>query len=180
MGCAYRLITWRVKHPEPQEDDDADESIGNLLVRPPKKASPETFNGLMLQQVRMMDGFERGEYAKKIGMRESRLLEIEIGLAQPTYEEVTAFVDNQTHVIRSFFFQETETIDPPERMFVCGEGIQPCEICGQVSAFLCDYPIGVNKTCSKHLCESCRVSVGKLDFCPDHAKSDQGIRVIQN
>jgi len=45
--------------------------------------------------------------------------------------------------------------------------------CSGRSAFQCDFPLKgskTGKTCSRHMCSSCRVSVGKgIDYCRTHA-----------
>lgn len=47
-------------------------------------------------------------------------------------------------------------------------------ICGyEISAYLCDFPVGAGQTCDAPLCSGCRVNKGPgLDYCPEHA--DQG------
>jgi hypothetical protein len=39
-------------------------------------------------------------------------------------------------------------------MFMCGEDLEPspCRECGCESDFLCDYPVGNEKTCDAQLC----------------------------
>ena len=59
--------------------------------------------------------------------------------------------------------------------FMCGPGIKPCEICGRVVGYLCDYPIGGGKTCDMELCEDCANVVGEeMDFCPVHYAEFKG------
>lgn len=64
--------------------------------------------------------------------------------------------------------------------FICGEGIEPsdrefstCSECGDnypvVVEFLCDFPIGDEKTCDRLLCKTCARVVGKdMHYCESH------------
>jgi len=63
-------------------------------------------------------------------------------------------------------------------MFVCGEGVEPCSVCGDVSVSLCDYPVGPRKTCDQPLCEKHSINQGAewqdIHFCPVHVIIDNG------
>lgn len=53
--------------------------------------------------------------------------------------------------------------------FICGPKIEACPICGGVSLFLCDYPMGKGETCDIKLCDNCASEVGKnFHLCPVH------------
>lgn len=47
--------------------------------------------------------------------------------------------------------------------------------CGRIASLQCDYPAPTwkSRTCDKHLCRACGVSVGPdRDYCPDHPRDD--------
>lgn len=60
--------------------------------------------------------------------------------------------------------------------------------CGGVTAMLCDYPVGQDKTCDKRLCRECGHHIGPdTDYCGDHFKewemfreSGGVVEVLQN
>lgn len=62
--------------------------------------------------------------------------------------------------------------------FVCGDGVHDyefpsCSECGDnypvVVEFLCDFPVGDEKTCDRLLCKSCARVVGKdMHYCETH------------
>jgi hypothetical protein len=61
--------------------------------------------------------------------------------------------------------------------FVCGSGcedihLNKCTECGNnwpEAEFLCDYPVGDDKTCDRVLCKSCSKLVGRdMHYCPTH------------
>jgi len=61
-------------------------------------------------------------------------------------------------------------------IFVSGEGFEskPCKECGFESDYLCDYPVGNNKTCDALLCEKHAKEVGvNIHYCPGHYKEHQ-------
>lgn len=64
------------------------------------------------------------------------------------------------------------------QVFVCSRGPKrkaPACACGKPSAFQCDHAVAPGRTCDRHLCRSCRVSVGpELDYCPEHAAGAAG------
>jgi len=72
-------------------------------------------------------------------------------------------------------FIKTRTPDG-ERVtgFICGRRSSGskfnCQTClKRRSERRCDYPVGNEKLCDKHLCAGCAVRVGTyLDYCPDH------------
>ncbi len=52
---------------------------------------------------------------------------------------------------------------------------KPITACGRcqakISAYLCDYPTGLGKTCDIPLCDDCRSPQGPdLDYCSAHAE----------
>lgn len=57
-------------------------------------------------------------------------------------------------------------------MFICGEGVEPCQVCGRMAVALCDYPVGQRKTCDQPLCERHSIKQGAewqdIHFCPTH------------
>lgn len=61
---------------------------------------------------------------------------------------------------------------------ICSRGrrtkpVPPCA-CGNPATHACDYSLGSRKTCSRSLCERCRVQMDKgKDFCPAHAEMDR-------
>ena len=63
-------------------------------------------------------------------------------------------------------------------MFICGSGVQPCSVCGDLSISLCDYPVGRRKTCDQPLCEKHSIKQGAewqdIHFCPTHTLIDNG------
>ena len=45
----------------------------------------------------------------------------------------------------------------------------PCAECGDVPEFLCDYPVGKEKTCDRPLCEFHANEVAPdIHYCPSH------------
>ncbi len=62
--------------------------------------------------------------------------------------------------------------------FMCGDFPQQeidwdsCSECGgnfPAAEFLCDYPVGNDKTCDRKLCRKCARTVGKdMHYCPVH------------
>lgn len=62
--------------------------------------------------------------------------------------------------------------------FICGDfqedevNMDDCSECGDnwpVAEFLCDYPVGNDKTCDRKLCRKCAKTVGKdMHYCPTH------------
>lgn len=55
--------------------------------------------------------------------------------------------------------------------FICGDLGDHCaaEKCADVSGFLCDYPVGKNKTCDLPLCDSHAYEVAvNVHYCPGH------------
>ena len=59
---------------------------------------------------------------------------------------------------------------------ICGSRPMQACICGyEISAYLCDFPVDVGKTCDAPLGADCRVNKGpELDYCPEHAKDGVG------
>lgn len=62
--------------------------------------------------------------------------------------------------------------------FICGDfsedeiNMDDCSECGDnfpAAEFLCDYPVGYDKTCDRKLCRKCAKTVGKdMHYCPQH------------
>lgn len=53
--------------------------------------------------------------------------------------------------------------------FICGSGVFPCESCGQMSDYLCDYPMGKGKTCDLAMCDECAYPIAEdRHLCPIH------------
>jgi hypothetical protein len=51
---------------------------------------------------------------------------------------------------------------------ICGKLGQHCRDCGEVSGFLCDYPVG-DKTCNRPMCEEHATQVGRnRHYCRLH------------
>ena len=56
-----------------------------------------------------------------------------------------------------------------QKWFICGEGIVKCDLCGEMSEILCDYPIGTGKRCDLNLCDLCATQIGEdFHLCPIH------------
>lgn len=52
---------------------------------------------------------------------------------------------------------------------LCGDLGPPCACCGAVADFLCDYPVGEDKTCDRQLCIHCAAELApQLHYCPSH------------
>lgn len=61
------------------------------------------------------------------------------------------------------------TLKDGSKGFICGDLGEHCTSCSEVSDFLCDYPVGDDKTCDLHLCASHAYEVGiNLHYCPAH------------
>jgi hypothetical protein len=53
--------------------------------------------------------------------------------------------------------------------FLCGKFGKPCPECGDVAKFLCDYPVGKNKTCNRILCDFHANEIAPdIHYCPAH------------
>lgn len=133
----------------------------------------EKFNGVMLRMARESKGYELEDLAKNTGIRKDHLVEIEEGLCQPTQYEVSQIMECIVVYLERFY--HFETFVKSDMVFVCGKGIQACDNCGQVSDYLCDYPVGDGKTCSLHICKQCRIHIGRYDFCPIHGEVNKVI-----
>ena len=54
---------------------------------------------------------------------------------------------------------------------ICGELGPHCEDCSDVSAFLCDFPVGKGKTCDRHMCKDHATEVAPdVHYCKGHLK----------
>jgi transcriptional regulator with XRE-family HTH domain len=155
MGCAYTLDTIGINH----------------------NAMRSTFNGIMLTLARQSRGYELEKFADKIDIRPHHLLEIEECMYQPTQYVIDKLVKYLDYPV-AFFYQVTFIKEQPDKVIICGDGIQPCSFCGQVSEYLCDYPLGAGKTCSANICPQCRTHDGKYDYCPQHSTNNQYIRPL--
>lgn len=57
---------------------------------------------------------------------------------------------------------------------LCGELGPHCACCGGVSGYLCDYPVGEDKTCDRPLCNVHAAEVApELHYCPGHLQEWQ-------
>lgn len=59
--------------------------------------------------------------------------------------------------------------------FLCGDLGDPsivlCRECGFIADILCDYPVGVEKTCDRILCENHSSEIGHdIHYCKAHKK----------
>lgn len=55
------------------------------------------------------------------------------------------------------------------RTYLRGRLGKPATCCGWISAFLCDYPVGDNKTCDKRLCEEHAYEIApEIHYCSAH------------
>ena len=57
------------------------------------------------------------------------------------------------------------------KAFLCGDLGPHCadSNCGDVGAFLCDYPVGENRTCDLHICNGHAFEVApNMHYCPGH------------
>jgi len=55
------------------------------------------------------------------------------------------------------------------RMIMCGNLGEHCAECGNVSGFLCDYPVGDGKTCDRPMCEDHLNEIApNLHYCAQH------------
>ena len=54
-------------------------------------------------------------------------------------------------------------------MIMCGDLGDHCADCGSVAEILCDYPVGVSKTCDRSMCEDCAKLIGiDTHYCTHH------------
>jgi hypothetical protein len=135
------------------------------------KSIDGTFNPIMFKQAYLMSGYSLDNiepFTIDTHIKEDRLRAFDKGTLEPNDGELV-YLANAFGVLQKFFFQVTEKLEHPTIWFVCGDGVIPCKSCGQISKYLCDYPIGNGKTCDIELCEDCKVTIGKFDFCPVHA-----------
>ena len=55
--------------------------------------------------------------------------------------------------------------------FLCGDLGPQCS-CGSAAEFLCDYPVGDDRTCDRQLCPWCATQVyADTHYCRDHAQA---------
>ncbi len=60
---------------------------------------------------------------------------------------------------------------------ICGKLGPHCANCGDVSGFLCDYPVGKGKTCDRPVCERHCIEVAPdLHYCTAHHAEWQAFR----
>ena len=60
------------------------------------------------------------------------------------------------------------------KYFIRGDLGPHCAHCAGVGDYLCDYPVGENKTCDAPLCETHAKEIGEnLHYCPAHAREWQ-------
>ena len=147
MGCAFRYDDWEI----------VDKDIA-------------TFNPVLFNIAMGWRGYDYNNLETlhmDTGISEQNLKAIRDGLKQPTDIELGQ-ISQATGMLPSFFYRETRQPENPSIRFVCGEGIQPCHVCGAAADFLCDYPIGNGKTCDLPLCNEHRQHIGIYDYCPAH------------
>lgn len=54
---------------------------------------------------------------------------------------------------------------------ICGDLGPHCAECADVGSFLCDYPVGKDKTCDRHMCSDHATEVAPdLHYCAGHTK----------
>lgn len=78
-----------------------------------------------------------------------------------------------TGTYEEYVEQKQKHYDPNSVMFICGsmEGVEYCShtSCLGFNEFLCDYPVGENRTCDYGMCESHSNQVGEdLHYCKTH------------
>ncbi len=68
-------------------------------------------------------------------------------------------------------------------IFMCGDLGIHCADCGDVCEFLCDYPVGDDKTCDRPMCKNHAHEIAsELHYCDSHFvewqkfKADGGVR----
>lgn len=76
------------------------------------------------------------------------------------------------------FFYQTHPPQDPLVVHLKMSGNEPvCYVCGFLSEYLCDYPIGKGKTCDAPLCKQHAIEQGSAwadrQFCPVHANAGQ-------
>jgi hypothetical protein len=66
---------------------------------------------------------------------------------------------------------------PAGNMFICGDLGEHCADCSWVADFLCDYPVGDDKTCSRPICEEHAHEVAPgVHYCSGHLAKWQEFR----
>ena len=146
MGCAYYYNEW-------QTDLNSQTSC---------------LNPILLHFAMQFAGYTIDTLADTMGIPSQRIRELEYGLRQPTQLELVQ-IGNLLGFLPSFFYRETIKLEESNLVWVCGEGIRPCQACGRVADYLCDYPMGHGKTCDLPLCNDCRQHIGIFDYCPTHS-----------
>lgn len=64
---------------------------------------------------------------------------------------------------------KTAKRDDTGMMFLCGDLGEHCVDCADVATILCDYPVGEEKTCDRHICDEHATRIGlDIHYCPDH------------
>lgn len=52
---------------------------------------------------------------------------------------------------------------------ICGDLGPHCAICGAVTGYQCDYPVGEGKTCDRRLCNRHAAEIApEIHYCPGH------------
>ena len=159
MGCAFEYIKSGVKHD------------GNGVT------IKGDFNGELLKIARESRGFSVEDLSSKTGIRVQHIMELEVGLCKPNEYELSSLIDF-LEMPSAFFYRVTELYEVPNPIILCGKGIVPCDNCGSVADYLCDYPVGDGKTCGMRICDDCRIHIGKYDFCPIHSEVNKVIKVF--
>lgn len=147
MGCAHFFEEWGI-------DIDCQTNV---------------FNPRMLQQAMESRGYDALALAKATGLSIYSIMQLADGVREPTQIELLQ-LGYALGFPSSFFYCGTKKLDEPRLIFVCGQGIRPCHICGAVADYLCDQPIGDGKTCDLPLCNEHRHHVGFYDYCENHPR----------
>lgn len=145
MGCAYFFEKWTT---------DINSQTG-------------VFNPRLLQQAMEFKGHNALALAKATGISIYSIMQLADGLREPTQIELLQ-IGYALGFLPTFFYCRTKKLDEPQLIFVCGDGIRPCHICGAVADYLCDQPIGDGKTCDLPLCNEHRHHIGAYDYCETH------------
>ncbi len=131
-----------------------------------------------LQVARESRSLTQKQAAEMAGIHLGEWRALENGTAEITAELMLRICGAEDSVLGfplSFYRQDPhpKLTDADSMLWLCGDGVTPCDQCGKVADFLCDFPMGKGKTCDAPLCDDCRVHQGgelkDLDFCPAHA-----------
>lgn len=136
-----------------------------------------------VRQARESCGLSEKDLCERWGWSVAFLKEIEENRRSPTNAqfETLMFV---LGFPKQFFFRPDE---PPGKFepIICGSDVHPCVspvlgrgLCGYVSDYLCDFPMGEGKTCDLALCERHAIEQSKMQdmhLCPQHSVIARGM-----